>query len=233
MFKLFQHYYVHVFYLFIYLGFYDAFNTVQVISRRVVWRAEETSTYSSLGFCTVNCWPTASNYQLSHLRPCQESIPGLRGGRRECYHSAPVAPMFMYYWLLCQICSITFWPCSYLVEFHTSGSIYPMVVSFIRRQKSLPGNLMSSKIWCIQKVWHAWPLTGPGSETVNNSRMAVGRERCKHVSPRDNFHIRPLTLCCCCTYMLHWNTVKSLPYFNHRPHPQLLDDEFFCSWFQI
>ena len=50
-------------------GFYVAFNTVQVISRWVVGRAEETSTYSSLGFCTVNCRPTASNYQLSHLRP--------------------------------------------------------------------------------------------------------------------------------------------------------------------
>ena len=54
---------------FIYLGFYVAFNTVQVISRQVVGRAEETSTYSSLGFCTVNCRPTASNYQLSHLWP--------------------------------------------------------------------------------------------------------------------------------------------------------------------
>ena len=42
-------------YLFIYLGFYVAFNTLQVISRRVVGRAEETSTYSLLGFCTVNC----------------------------------------------------------------------------------------------------------------------------------------------------------------------------------
>ena len=31
-------------YLFIYLGFNVAFNTVQVISRRVVGRAEETST---------------------------------------------------------------------------------------------------------------------------------------------------------------------------------------------
>ena len=35
-----------LFYLFIYLGFYVAFNTVQVISRRVVGSAEETSTYS-------------------------------------------------------------------------------------------------------------------------------------------------------------------------------------------
>ena len=58
--------------LFIYLGFYIAFNTVQVISRWVVGRGEETSTYSSSGFCTVNCRPTASNYQLSHLKPCRE-----------------------------------------------------------------------------------------------------------------------------------------------------------------
>ena len=78
---------------FAYLGFYIAFNTVQVISRRVVGRAEETSTYSSLGFCTVNCRPTASNYQLSHLRPWRGSNPGRRGGRRECYHSATVAPL--------------------------------------------------------------------------------------------------------------------------------------------
>ena len=56
-------------YLFIYLGFYVTFDTVQVISRRVVGRAEETSTYSSSGICTVNCRLTASNYQLSHLRP--------------------------------------------------------------------------------------------------------------------------------------------------------------------
>ena len=81
--------------LFIYLGFYVAFNTVQVISRRVVGRAEETGTYSSLGFCTVNCRPTASNYmyQLSHLRPWRGSNPSLRGGRRECYHSVTVAPI--------------------------------------------------------------------------------------------------------------------------------------------
>ena len=34
---------------FICFGFYVTFNTVQVISRRVVERAEETSTYSSKG----------------------------------------------------------------------------------------------------------------------------------------------------------------------------------------
>ena len=57
--------------------FYVTFNTVQVISRWVVGRAEETSTYSSSGFCTVNCQPTASNYQLSHLRLYRESNPGV------------------------------------------------------------------------------------------------------------------------------------------------------------
>ena len=66
-------------YLFIW-GFYVAFNTVQVISRRVVGRAEETSTYSWSIFCTVNCRPTASNYQLSNLRSGQEPNPDLRGG---------------------------------------------------------------------------------------------------------------------------------------------------------
>ena len=76
----------------IYLGFYVAFNTVQVISRQVVGRAEETSTYSWSRFCTVNCRPTESNYQLSHLRPSWEPNPGLKGGRRECYHSATMAP---------------------------------------------------------------------------------------------------------------------------------------------
>ena len=77
---------------FIYSGLYVAFDTVQVISQRVVGRAEETSTYSSLGLCTVNCRPTASNHQLSQLRPSRGSNPGLRGGRRGCYHSATVAP---------------------------------------------------------------------------------------------------------------------------------------------
>ena len=85
---------------FIYLGFYIAFNTVQVISRRVVGRAEETSTYSLSGFCTVNCRPTASNYQLSHLRPCREPNPDLRGGRRECYYSATMAPDQKFRWCI-------------------------------------------------------------------------------------------------------------------------------------
>ena len=82
--------------LFIYLGFYVTFNTVQVISRQVVGRAEETSTFSLSGFCTVNYRPTASNYQLSLLRPCRELNPGLRGGRRECYHSATMAPFMCF-----------------------------------------------------------------------------------------------------------------------------------------
>ena len=39
--------------LFIYLGVYVAFNTVHVISRWVIGRAEETSTYSSLLYCKL------------------------------------------------------------------------------------------------------------------------------------------------------------------------------------
>ena len=62
-------------YLFIYLGFYVASNTVQGISRRVVGRTEETLTYSLSGFCTVNCRPTASNYQLSHLSESVTTLP--------------------------------------------------------------------------------------------------------------------------------------------------------------
>ena len=72
------------------------FQHCKVISRWVVGRAGETSTYSNSGFCIVNCRPTASNYQLSHLRPCLEPNPGLRGERRECYHSAAMAPLDAY-----------------------------------------------------------------------------------------------------------------------------------------
>ena len=59
-------------YLFGVLHCTTLYNTVQVISRQVVARAEETSTYSSLGFCTVNCRPMARNYQLSHV---PEAVP--------------------------------------------------------------------------------------------------------------------------------------------------------------
>ena len=60
--------------LFIYLGFYVAFNTVQVISRWIVGRAEETSRYSSTGFYTVNCQPPAC--KLSHLKLCTRWVGG-------------------------------------------------------------------------------------------------------------------------------------------------------------
>ena len=82
--------------LFFYLGFYIAFNTVQVTSRWVVRRGEETSTYSSSGICIFNCWPTGSNYQLSHLRPSQELNSSLRGGSREFCHSATMAPFWIF-----------------------------------------------------------------------------------------------------------------------------------------
>ena len=73
------------------LGFYVAFNTVQGISRRVVGRAEETSTYSWSRFFIVNCRPTADIYKLSHLRSGREPNPGLRGESVKD-HSATVAP---------------------------------------------------------------------------------------------------------------------------------------------
>ena len=82
--------------MYIYLGLYVAFNTVQVILRQVVGRAEETSTYSWSRFSTVNCRPMASNCQLSHLRSGWESNPDLRGGRQECYHCVTVAPVNEY-----------------------------------------------------------------------------------------------------------------------------------------
>ena len=43
-------------------------NTVQVISRLVVFWAEETSTYSWSRLCTINCRSLVSNYQLSEIR---------------------------------------------------------------------------------------------------------------------------------------------------------------------
>ena len=82
---------VWVLYLFIW-GFMSLSKSVQVISQRVVGRAEESSTYCLSGFCGVNCRPMASNYQLSRLRPCRYPNPSFRGGRRECYHSATMAP---------------------------------------------------------------------------------------------------------------------------------------------
>ena len=75
--------------LFIYLEFYVAFNTVQVISRWVVGRAEETSKYSLLGFCIVNCRPTASNYHLSHLRPGGDRTPASEVGGESVNTLAP------------------------------------------------------------------------------------------------------------------------------------------------
>ena len=44
------------------------------------WKGRGNSTYSSSGFCTVNCQPTASNYQLFHLRPCRERTPASEVG---------------------------------------------------------------------------------------------------------------------------------------------------------
>ena len=83
---------LEILFYYYYLGFNVAFNTVQVISRRVVGRAEETSTLSSLGFCTVNCRPTASNYQLSHLSPCGDRTPASEVGG-ESVTTLPLWPL--------------------------------------------------------------------------------------------------------------------------------------------
>ena len=75
------------------------FTPVQVISRWVVERAQETSTCSWSRFCTVNCRPTASNYQLSHLRSGRKLNPDLRGGRRECSRINKCQNLhFWYFW---------------------------------------------------------------------------------------------------------------------------------------
>ena len=77
---------------FIYLGFYVTFNTVQVISRHVVGRAEETSTYNPVR--VVYCKLPTNGKQLPAFP--LEAVPGTEPqgvGRQECYHSATVAPV--------------------------------------------------------------------------------------------------------------------------------------------
>ena len=43
-------------------------------------------------YCKLPTDEKASNYQLSHSRSGRELNSDLRGGRRECYHSATVSP---------------------------------------------------------------------------------------------------------------------------------------------
>ena len=83
--------YIFEIFLFYLFGFYVTFNTVQVISRRVVFWAEETSTSSWPRFCTVNCPPSVYNYQLSHLR-FRVWTADLSGGSGVGYHWATAAP---------------------------------------------------------------------------------------------------------------------------------------------
>ena len=67
-----------------YLGFYVAFNTVQVISQRVVGRAEEISTY--IQFVRVLYCKLPTNGKQLPAFPLEavsrETNPGLRGGRQ-------------------------------------------------------------------------------------------------------------------------------------------------------
>ena len=80
--------------VYIYLGFYIAFTTVQVISRRIVLWAEETSTYSWSTFCAVNCRPSSKQLATFPHR-IRVWTTNLRGGRQVCYHFATVAPSWI------------------------------------------------------------------------------------------------------------------------------------------
>ena len=71
---------------FIYLVFYVMPSILLVILRWVIGRADKTSTYSWSKFYTVNCLPTASTYQLSHIRSGQDLNSDLRGGRPVRHH---------------------------------------------------------------------------------------------------------------------------------------------------
>ena len=66
-----------MFYLFIFYLF-GALRRFQNCTRHITtgsWKGRGNQ-YIQLGFCTVNCRPTASNYQLSHMRPSWK--PNLR-----------------------------------------------------------------------------------------------------------------------------------------------------------
>ena len=103
-------------------------------------------------FCTVNCQTMASNYQLSHLRLCREPNPDLRGGRRECYHSATVAP-FSFGISLTQVINRHVSQVSlgylYPLSHYTGGCL--MVRSFTRRRNRLPGRPYCPS--CSQYAW--------------------------------------------------------------------------------
>ena len=73
--------------LFIYLGFLRRFQHCTGHITTGSWKGRGNQ-YIQVLYCKL-----PSNYQLSHLRPCREPNPGLRDGRRECYHSVTVAPV--------------------------------------------------------------------------------------------------------------------------------------------
>ena len=83
--------------LFIYLGFLWCFQhcTGHITTGSWKGRGNQYIQFIRVVYCKLQ--PTATNYQLSHLRQRRESNPGLRGGRRECYHSATVDPCYTYW----------------------------------------------------------------------------------------------------------------------------------------
>ena len=83
----------------------------------------------------------------------------------------------------------------------------------------LPRFGVSKGMTCTATDW-TWCVT------LNFCWMAVRQEWYKRVSPRDNFYLPPLTLCCHRTNLLHQNTTESQPYINHGPHLQLWYEKF-------
>ena len=67
--------------------------TLLIIMYQVVGRAGETSIYSWSRFCTINCRPTASNYQPSYMRTGWDLNSDFTGGRQVCHHCATMAPL--------------------------------------------------------------------------------------------------------------------------------------------
>ena len=82
--------------LFIYLGFYVAFNTVQVISviSSGSWKGTGNQYIQFVRVLYCKLLTNGKHLPAFPLEAMMGSNPGLRGGRQEGYHSSTVAPVF-------------------------------------------------------------------------------------------------------------------------------------------
>ena len=77
--------------LFIYLGFNAAFNTGHITMGSWKGRGNQYIEFARVVYCKL---PTnGKQLPAFPLEPMRGSNPGLRGGRRECYQSATMAPV--------------------------------------------------------------------------------------------------------------------------------------------